>query len=162
MRIKVLMLTIVILSLSGVTWGHPLKMSYSKITISSGGHVELETRIALDDLTLHIQNLYGLYQIDFSVMESDGAKALQRYLQDHFYFVQDGKKLNLQINAVSQNRTALILNMTTAGKLDATKEVFLVNTLLCDASVMQTNYVKHEDKYHMLSIGNPKVKIQIN
>ena len=150
--------------LSASTSEHALKMSFSKVFISPDGNVDIETRIFLDDLTIHIQNTYGLVRVDFSSTTANGTKALQHYLINHFYFEQDEKKINLLINNVSfsKNQLALVVNINTSNRLDVTKEAFLVNTLLCDATPLQTNYIKFLDKHHKLSISNPKVKIKIN
>ena len=158
---KGVVFTILVLSFSAFRLEHPLKMSFSKLTISSKGNVALETRIFLDDLTAHMQESYGLQRADFSTTGSNGTQALQRYLLNTFYFEQDGEKLPLYINAVSlsKNQLALVVHMNTLRPLDTTKTVFLVNTVLCDASPMQTNDIKYLDKHHKLSIGNPKVKI---
>lgn len=137
-------------------------MSFSKLVISSEGVVDMQTRIFLDDITDQIQKLYGLDSVDFSTVESDATKALQRYLNDHFYFEQNGKKSELRINAVSfsQNRLALALKMTTAKPLDKSKDLFLTNTLLCDASPNQRNDIIYLKEQLRLSSGKPRVQIQ--
>ncbi|BAO77033.1 DUF6702 family protein [Winogradskyella sp. PG-2] len=164
MRLKGIMFALIILSLSAFTKEHALKMTFSKLIISSNGNVDLETRIFLDDLTAHMQKLYDLQQTDFSTTTSNGTMALRQYLKNHLYFKQGEKKINLYINSVSlsKNRLALVVNMSTTNKLDVSEELFLINTILCDASLMQTNDIKFLDKHHILSISNPKVKIEIN
>jgi hypothetical protein len=89
---------------------------------------------------------------------------LQQYLTSHYYFEQVSKKIELRIDTVSfsRNRLALVLQMSTDARLDATKEVFLTNTLLCDASEKQKNDILHIDKHHLLSMDNPRVKIELN
>ncbi|MEN0046598.1 MAG: DUF6702 family protein [Bacteroidota bacterium] len=163
MKIKGLIFAIVLVLSSAFTWEHPLKMSFSKLVISSEGKVEMETHIFLDDLTLHLEYLYGLQQTDFSTLISDGTKALQHYLRNHFYFEQDGKKLDLWIDAVaySKNGLALKIKLSTTATLDLSKEIFLTNTLLCDANSMQTNDIKYLGEYYNLSLGNPKTEIKI-
>ncbi|MEM8524976.1 MAG: DUF6702 family protein [Bacteroidota bacterium] len=163
MSIKGLMFTIVLVLSSAFTLEHPLKMSFSKLVISPEGKVEVETHIFLDDLTLHLEHLYGLQQADFSTIISDGTKALQHYLRNHFYFEQDGKKLDLWIHTVSnsKNGLAVVLKLSTTNPLDFSKEIFLTNTLLCDASSMQTNDIKYLGEYYNLSLGNPKAEIKI-
>ncbi len=164
MKIKILLFSIVVMTLGTFTWSHPLKMSFSKLTITSDGKVELETRIFLDDLTAHIQELYNLQLVDFSTTTSNGTEALQRYLKNRFYLEQDGKKLELQIHTVSfsKNRLALVLNMNTSYQLDVSKELYIVNTIMCDAFPMQINDIKYLEKHYRLGIVNSKVKIQIN
>jgi len=139
-------------------------MSFSKLAISSEGVVDMQTRIFLDDITAQIHELYGLDPVDFSTVKSDGTQALQRYLKDHFYFEQNGKKSELRISEVSfsQNKLAVALKMTTSKPLDKTKEVFLTNTLLCDASANQRNDIIYQEKGLRLSAGNPTVRIQFN
>lgn len=161
---KSLLFAILILSLSGFHRAHPLKMTFSKLTINSKGYVELETRIFLDDLTEQLQKLYRLPQADFSSMESEGTQVLQNYLSENLYFKQDGKKVNLWINEVSfsRNKLALVVNTGTPKRLDTSKEIFLVNTILCDATPLQTNDIKYLNKHYKLNIGKPKVKIEIN
>ncbi|WP_299525301.1 DUF6702 family protein [Winogradskyella sp.] len=163
MKIKALIFIIAISSLKIINWEHPLKMSFSKLTISIEGQVDIESRIFLDDLTEHMEKLYGLHQADFSSTGSNGTQALQRYLRDHFYLEQSGKKLNLNIYNVSfsKNGLALVANMNVSGRLDVSKNLFLVNTLLCDASPMQVNDIKYHGEHFKLNIGNSKVKIQI-
>jgi hypothetical protein len=143
---------------------HPLKMSFSKLVINPEGVVDLQTRIFLDDITAHMQELCGLEPVDFSTVKSDGTQALQQYLTSHYYFEQVSKKIELRIDTVSfsRNRLALVLQMSTDARLDATKEVFLTNTLLCDASEKQKNDILHIDKHHLLSMDNPRVKIELN
>lgn len=143
---------------------HPLKMSFSKLVISSEGVVDMQTRIFLDDITDQIQKLYGLDSADFSTVESEATKALQQYLNGHFYFEQNGKKSELRIKAVSfsQNRLALALKMTTDKPLDKTKGLFLTNTLLCDASANQRNDIIYLGKSLRLSASDPSVQIHFN
>ena len=143
---------------------HPLKMSFSKLVINSEGVVDLQARIFLDDITAHMQVLYDLQPVDFSNIESNSTKALQQYLTSHYYFEQASKKIELRIDTVSfsRNRLALVLQMSTDAPLDATKEVFLTNTLLCDASEKQKNDILHIDKHYLLSMDNPRVKIEFN
>ena len=158
-------LFVILLSISSVfAEEHPLKMSFSKLTISSEGIVVLETRIFLDDLTAHMEQLYGLKETNFSSVTDNSVQALQRYLQDQFYFEQDGKKLNLWINTVSlsKNGLALVVNMSTPYLLDTSQEIFVVNTLLCDAYPLQTNDIKYLNEHYLLNHHNPKVKIQLN
>lgn len=143
---------------------HPLKMSFSNLVIDSKGVVNLQTRIFLDDITARMQELYSLEQVDFSTVESDGTKALQQYLAYHYYFEQNGKKAILRINTVSfsKNRLALVLHLSTDAPLDVTKEVFLTNTLLCDASEKQKNDILYMEAHYLLSMDNPRVKIELN
>ncbi|MCF8465209.1 MAG: hypothetical protein K9G41_10230 [Flavobacteriales bacterium] len=142
---------------------HPLKMSFSKLDINSKGVIDLQSRIFLDDITAQMQELHGLQEVDFSTVDSDGTKALQQYLTSHYYFEQRGKKIELRINAVSfsTNRLALVLQMSTDAPLDLTKEVFLTNTVLCEASEKQKNDILHLDKHYLLSLTNPRVKIEL-
>ncbi len=140
---------------------HPLKMSFSKLDISSEGTVDLKTRIFLDDITEQLQALYSLDTVDFSSVESKATKALQRYLEDHFYFEQHSKKHVLQINAVSfsQNRLAVEVHMSTIQPLDVTKELLLTNTLLCDADPKQKNDIIYLKERLRLSSSNPTTQI---
>ncbi|MEM1337586.1 MAG: DUF6702 family protein [Bacteroidota bacterium] len=159
---KGVIVVIVLLALSAFGWEHPLKMSFSKLSLRSDGIVEVETRIFLDDLTAHMQQHYGLQQVDFSTPATGSTQALQRYLSNHFYFEQNGEQFHLRINAVSlsKNRLALVVNMNTTTVLDSSKEVVLVNTLLCDTYPVQTNDIKYLDEHFLLSLSNPKVKIR--
>lgn len=143
---------------------HPLKMSFSKLVISSDGVVDLKTRIFLDDITAQIQDLYGLEQVDFSTVESEATQALQRYLTGHYYFEQVGKKSELRINAVSfsKNQLAVEVHISTDNPLDVNKELFLTNTLLCDADSKQKNDIIYLNKRLRLSANNPRVQIQFN
>jgi hypothetical protein len=143
---------------------HPLKMSFSKLEISSDGVVDMKTRIFLDDITEQLQALYGLDTVVFSGVESEATQALQRYLKDHFYFEQNGKKLVLKINAVSfsQNRLAVEVHMSTDRPLDATIELFLTNTLLCDADPKQKNDIIYNKQRLRLNLTKPTTQIQLN
>lgn len=143
---------------------HPLKMSFSKLVISSDGVVDLQSRIFLDDITAQIQESFDMDSVDFSSVESEGTKALQRYLKDHFYFEQNGKKSELKINAVSfsKNKLAVALVMTTDQPLDRTKELFLTNTLLCEADPKQKNDIIYLEQRIRLSSSNPTEKIEFN
>ena len=161
MRLRFLVFAIVIL-FSSFTNEHPLKMTFSKLNIGPEGSVNLETRFFLDDLITHLEKLYCLEEVDFSNNSTEGTQALERYFKDHFYFEQDGKKLPLLIKNVSYAKTGLALevSMSTSHKLDRSKEVFLFNTLLCDAFPMQANGIKYMGIHYLLNIGEPKVKIQ--
>jgi len=143
---------------------HPLKMSFSKLVISSEGVVDLQSRIFLDDIIAQMQALYGLDSVDFTTVKSDGTQALQRYLRDHFYFDQDGKKSELRINSVSfsKNKLALALHMSTDQPLDVSKELFLTNTLLCDADPKQKNDIIYLKERFRLSFSNQKEQIELN
>jgi hypothetical protein len=143
---------------------HPLKMSFSKLEISTEGVVDLKTRIFLDDITEQLQSLYRLDTVDFSSVETEATQTLQRYLTDHFFFEQDGKKSTLRINAISfsQNRLAVEVHMSTDSRLDASKELFLTNTLLCDADQKQKNDIIYREQRLRLSTSNPKAQITIN
>ncbi|MEO1218549.1 MAG: DUF6702 family protein [Bacteroidota bacterium] len=164
MKAKFLVIAIIFTISSGFNISHPLKMSFSNLVISWDGNVELETRIFLDDITGHMQNLYGIKQVDFTNITSNGTQALQRYFLNHFYFEQDGQKLNLSIKSVSlsKNLLSLVVKMQTMQRLDSSKDVYLVNTLLCDAFPKQGNDVKYQGEHLSLNIENPKVKIQID
>lgn len=161
---KSFILAFLLLSLSGFNRAHPLKMTFSKLLVTTEGKVELETRIFLDDLSDHMQKLYRLSEVDFSSTTSNGTTALQDYLSERFYFEQDGKKVPLWISNVffSKNGLALVLNLNTTEQLDTKKEIFLVNTLLCDAFPIQVNDIRYQNEHYKLSIGNPKIKIQID
>lgn len=143
---------------------HPLKMSFSKLEISSNGVVDLKTRIFLDDITEHLQALYGLDTVVFSGIETEATQTLQRYLKDHFYFEQNGKKLKLMINAVSfsQNRLAVEVHMSTNSPLDTATDLFLTNTLLCDADPKQKNDIIYNKQRLRLNLSNPTSQIQFN
>ncbi|MEN0005035.1 MAG: DUF6702 family protein [Bacteroidota bacterium] len=164
MLLKSAILAVTLLMSSAPVEEHPLKMSFSKLVIGQDGIVDLETRIFLDDLTEHMERLFLLRQADFSDLSTDGTQVLQLYLKNHFYFEQEGQQLDLFINGVSlsKNSLALVVNTSTAQPLDVSKYIFLVNTLLCDASPVQKNDIKYLDKHYMLGNGKPKMKIQLD
>lgn len=141
---------------------HPLKMSFSKLEISSDGVVDLRTRIFLDDITEQLQALYSLDTVDFSKVETEATQALERYLKSHFYFEQAGKKSMLTINAVSfsQNGLAVEIHTSTSEPLDISKELFLTNTLLCDADPKQKNDIIYNKQRLRLNLDNPTTQIQ--
>ncbi|MCB0755922.1 MAG: hypothetical protein KDB98_10030 [Flavobacteriales bacterium] len=161
-RIISLVSAFVLFSSSGSTEVHPLKMSFSKLEISSEGVVDLKTRIFLDDITEQLESLYGLDTVDFSAVETEATQTLQRYLTEHFFFEQSGKKSTLRINGVSfsQNRLAVEVHMSTENPLDVSKQLFLTNTLLCDADPKQKNDVIYREHRLRLSATNPKAQIQ--
>ncbi|MEL7252082.1 MAG: DUF6702 family protein [Bacteroidota bacterium] len=161
MRIKVIIFTIACFVFSGFTWEHPLKMSFSYLRINSNGIVNLETRIFLDDLTAHMQKLYGLEEVDFSNLSSNGTQALGDYFPNHFYFQQGEEKLNFTINDVSLtfNGLALVLHLSLDQPLNGAKEARLINTLLCDADSRQKNSVKFGGRQYELSYSNPHLKL---
>lgn len=162
MRITFLTFVFIILS-SNLNYDHSLKMSFSKLIISPKGFVNIETRIFLDDITTHIESIYGLQQADFTNISTKGTQALQLYFQNHFYFLQREKKINLVVNNVSlsKNGQALIVNANSTKLLDSSKKVFLFNTLLCDNSTKQVNGIKYLGKHYLLNISNPKIEIQL-
>lgn len=141
---------------------HPLKMSFSKLEISPEGVVDLRTRIFLDDITEQLQALHKLDTVDFSKVDTEATRALQRYLKDHFYFEQVGEKSTLSINAVSfsQNKLAVEVHMRTKKPLDKTKELFLTNTLLCDADPKQKNDIIYLKQRWRLNLANPTTQIE--
>lgn len=149
---------------SGFSEVHPLKMSFSNLVINSDGTIVLQTRIFLDDITAEMQELYDLDTVDFSTLESDATQALQEYLSGHYYFEEDGKKSELNIDSVffSKNRLALALFLSTDEPLDTTKEIFLTNTLLCEASEKQKNDILYLEKHYLLNTANPRMKIEFN
>lgn len=139
-------------------------MSFSKLAINSQGIVDLRTRIFLDDITEQMQSLYNLDSVDFSTVESEATQVLEHYLTDHFYFEQNGKKSELKIHAVSfsRNRLAVEVHMNTDKALDVSKELFITNTLLCDADPKQKNDIIYQGKRLRLSASNPKEEIEFN
>lgn len=143
---------------------HPLKMSFSKLEINPHGVVELKTRIFLDDITEQLQALYSLDTVDFSAVETEATQALERYLKDHFYFEQGGKKSTLTINSVafSQNGLAVEIHTSTAKPVDVSKELFLTNTLLCDADPKQKNDIIYRTQRLRLNLDNPTTPIQFD
>ena len=161
MRIKVIAFTIALLALNAFKSSHPLKMSFSNLSISQDGLVEIETRIFLDDITEHMQKIYGLQLVDFSTITSDNSQKLSSYLTQQFYFKQNDKKINLWINAISssKNELALVINLHTSQPLDVSKEIIIVNTLLCDATPTQINNIKYLDKHYQSSYTNPEIKL---
>lgn len=139
-------------------------MSFSNLVINSDGTIVLQTRIFLDDITAQIQERYDLDTVDFSTLESNATQSLQEYLSEHYYFEQNGKKSELKIDSVffSRNRLALALYLSTEKPLDATKEIFLTNTLLCEASEKQKNDILYLEKHYLLNTANPRMKIEFN
>ncbi|MEO0686318.1 MAG: DUF6702 family protein, partial [Cyanobacteria bacterium J06649_11] len=151
-------------SMSTATTEHPLKMSFSKLTIKPDGYVDIEARIFWDDLTEHLERQYRLEQPDFTSITAKGTQTFQQYLEDHFYFDQDGKKIKLWVKSISfsDNKLALVVNLSTTDLLDITKEIYLVNTLLCDASPQQKNNVRYRDEHFILSLSKKRTKIYFN
>ena len=163
MRIASLCFAFALFAVTAFAEVHPLKMSFSKLEISTEGVVDLKTRIFLDDITEQLQALYDLDTVDFSTIETEAVQALELYLKDHFYFEQGGKKSTLTINAVSfsQNRLAVEIHTSTAESLDVSKELFLTNTLLCDADPKQKNDIIYMREPLRLNLANPKTQIQL-
>ncbi|MEM6398144.1 MAG: DUF6702 family protein [Bacteroidota bacterium] len=140
---------------------HPLKVSFSKLIIKSDGFVDIETHIFWDDLSYHLEDLYNLSQPDFSSITTTGTKALEGYLADHFYLMQDDQKIKLWIKDISpsENKLALVVHMSATDLLDTSKSTLLFNTLLCDATPKQKNYIRYFDENYVLSISRPNVEI---
>ena len=158
---KNLILAIVLLVAGTSSSGHPLKMTFNNLVISEDGKVELETRIFIDDLTVHMEKLYPFRQIDFYSFSSNRAQVLQNYFIDILYFEQGGQKVILQINDIflSENQMGLVVKSGTADPLDKSKEIFFTNSLLFDSSPMQKNDIKYQEDHYMLGPSNPKMKI---
>lgn len=146
---------------SAFSWEHPLKMSFSSLTIDGEGVVAMETRIFLDDVTEHMQQKYGLEQADFSSMTSNGTEALKSYIVDHLYFKQGDQKVALLIDSVtfSKHRLALVVKTSTAQPLNISKEFILVNTVMCDADPTQINDVRYLGKHRQFSYNTPEIKL---
>lgn len=87
--IKSLLLTLYCLTAFYV---HPLKMSFSKLTFGVNNYAIVETRLFLDDLNHHIGHKYRLKTPNFTTINSNGAKALQEYINDNFFILQEEKK----------------------------------------------------------------------
>ncbi|MEM9546330.1 MAG: DUF6702 family protein [Bacteroidota bacterium] len=158
MRIRYLIFAIAMFVSSAFTLEHPLKMTFSLLKINKEGLAEIETRIFLDDLTAHIHQMYGPDQVDFSTLTGSGTQALQNYVDDSFYLKQDNKKIKLNINSVgmSKNQLALVINLNSTHVLDASKEITVVNTLLCDAFPLQMNNIKYLRRQYQLSMNKPE------
>lgn len=163
-RIAGLVWTLALFCLYGFSEVHPLKMSFSKLEISSDGVVDLKSRIFLDDITEQLLALYNLDTVDFHSVEAEATQALEHYLKNHYYFEQEGKKSELRINAVSfsKNKLAVEVHMSTDYPLDVSKELYISNTLLCDADPKQKNNIVYLNERLLLSLSNPKAQIQFN
>lgn len=162
MKAKFILFSIVLLISSAFTGDHPLKMSFTRLAINADGSTELKTRIFLDDITDHLQKVYNTQQTDFSTINSNGTQLLQRYLSNYFYLKQDGMKVSLRINsiALSKNQLALVVNLSTTQPLNISKEIILVNKLLCDANSAQINNIKYLDKHYQLDLSHPEIKLE--
>jgi hypothetical protein len=68
----------------------------------------------------------------------------------------------LTINAVSfsQNGLAVEIHTSTSEPLDISKELFLTNTLLCDADPKQKNDIIYNKQRLRLNLDNPTTQIQ--
>lgn len=162
MRKKIILSIATFCALCSFKSDHALKMSFTHLTIDEGGQVNLETRIFLDDLTEHLETKYDLQHVDFSTINSNGSKALYNYFKHCFYFEQGNAIVHVGISEVSftKNKIALVVNTTSSKPLDMSKEVLIVNTILCDFSALQTNDIKYRNKRYMSSIANPKIKLK--
>ena len=164
MRITGLILTLALFSSNSTSEVHPLKMSFSKLVISNDGVVDLKSRIFLDDITEQMQKQFELSSVEFNTIESNGTEALQRYLKDHFFFEQEGKKIELTVKAVSfsQNKLAVAIDLVTKKPINVSKKLFLTNTVLCEASPKQLNDLMYLNQHFRLSAKTPTVEIPLN
>ena len=141
-------------------WGHPLKMSFSRLSVAPDGSVQMETNLFLDDLMEHLNKLYGMAEFDFSEVESSGTQALQRYLDDRLY-VRDGETIvHFRILSVSRERLVLVVKAGTKQEVGSSSALYLVNTILCDASPKQTNEVQYGRERFVFSADVPALRIR--
>lgn len=143
---------------------HPIKMSFSKMSIDKKGKVELETRLFLDDLTLHIESKYRLKQANFSTLSANGSKALQDYMHKCLYIIQSGRSMHFTITdiSLSEDNLALVVRMESDQPLNRNIPYQIKNTLLFDIFKKQKNLMILEDEKHhkfYFTIDEPLVAV---
>ncbi|UII32769.1 hypothetical protein LVD17_02845 [Fulvivirga ulvae] len=133
----ILMLSVFILT----SFMHPLKMSFSSMSVSNEGKVKIETRLFLDDLTLHIEDRYRLKDADFSTPAANGSIALQQYIRENIHILQAGDTIYFIITGISlsEDGQALVVEMESAGALDKKQSYKVKNSLLFDIFKKQKN-----------------------
>lgn len=120
---------------------HPLKVSVSEMSLSKNARVRVETRVFLDDLTAHIAQAYRLRKPTFLSLDSEGTKALQRYMRERFYLVQAGKPNRLLIThtRLSDDKLALVVSLRSEAPLRGNRPFRVKNTLFFDVFKKQKN-----------------------
>ena len=138
-----LLLLLVGSSLSNV---HPLKMTFSKMSMSQSGEISITTKYFLDDLTQQMQQKYRLQKADFSSSKSNGTLALQNYMDSHLLISQDGTDTSLIIQSVSIDEDNLVLMVTasTMKHLEVNAAFTLTNSLFFDVFPNQINSVRYK------------------
>lgn len=129
---------------SSSTTVHPLKMTFSKMTLSNGA-VELTTKIFLDDLVRNIKKRYRLNTPDFSSVVSNGTQSLQDYFNKKLYIEQNGKMYTFSIESVSIIEDGVVLLVKSKSEKGVKNASFmLTNALFYEEFPNQVNSVKLE------------------
>ncbi|MFD0964730.1 DUF6702 family protein [Pseudofulvibacter geojedonensis] len=141
---------------------HPLKMSFSRMTFGVNNYAIIETRLFLDDLSYHIGQKYRLKEPEFTTINSNGTKALQKYIHENFYILQGDKKVNLNIESLdfTKGKIALIIHLKSVTNIEPKKHYQINNTLLFDAfkkqeNRLQINTPESQKKHFIFNINTP-------
>lgn len=133
---------------------HPLKMTFSKMSISDN-YVYLKTNFFADDLCAQIEKKYRLKQADFSTLHSNGTLVLQNYLKEHLVIYQNDKSITFDIENVfySEKNSILTVETKSHNMIDSLTSFSLKNTIFQEVFSSQTNSVhfKTNNKRHTLS-----------
>lgn len=143
-----------------LSWTHPLKLSVSEMKLEPNAPVIIETRLFLDDLTAHIAQTYRLRKPTFLSLQSEGTKALQRYIRQRFYLVQSGKPNHLNIihTRLSDDKLALVVSLRSERALQAKSSFKVKNSLFFDVFKKQKNLLNISGVRrgaHAFRVGKP-------
>ncbi|WP_299464827.1 DUF6702 family protein [uncultured Microscilla sp.] len=155
-----LLFIIALSSWLNTTLTHPLKVSVSEMTIGNNQRVVIETRLFLDDLTDHISQTYRLLKPTFHTVDSEGTKALQRYINQRFYLAQNNQPNRLKITHTrfSEDKKALIVRLVSRQALRGNQPFRVKNTLFFDVFKKQKNLVNVSGTHqaaHAFSLHHP-------
>ena len=145
-KIKAISLLLAIcLGLLGFTYAHPLKMSFSKLTITKTGEAQLTSKLFLDDLTEHFQNRYRLQKVDFTSLDSNGKKALQIYFNERVFLISENKNISFNITSLEIIEDGIVLQVKSKAikPINQTQPFSMQNALFFDVFANQVNSVKY-------------------
>lgn len=135
------MTSLLIIITSAFNLFHPLKMSFTEMSVLHNGRVRMETRLFLDDLTSQIEKRYRLKEADFSSLTANGSKALQQYVNECLTIQQHDITTYFVIQSISltDDNIALVVEMESNGSIDQKDNYKIKNTLLFDVYKKQKN-----------------------
>ena len=130
---------------SSFSKAHPLKMTFSKMTMAKDGTLTLTTKFFLDDITQQMQTKYRLKYADFSTPESNGTKALQTYMNTNLLVIQEETKSVFHVEAVQKAEDNLVLVVISTVHLKKKQPFIMINSLFFDVFPNQINSVRYKN-----------------